>query len=482
MLGIRGGRVAAAALAVLVLAGGADMMRPGPEPDSALAGVWRVVGAKPAPWSKVRQLPKHDAPLLEYAVIFAAGSIKGPSPFGCGAPKYSSGVSYQNDLFGGQLANDDTGAMTKAVNLSRGSPTTFRVICNGAARDYYIDDNANMVTAEGDVIYTLARPDAMDAKDVASGYSGPSFDCAKAKTAGEQIICSDSALSKADRKMAAAYTRLKRTESAESFATVQAAQRAWLAYVNRACGAGKPMPEDQGEKNDIIGCLTDNYTDRADRLAAAEVVKSGALALEPRMRVLTRNRPSTEESDIYPWLRGGPQAAPFNAWIAKALKLNKRRMDDKDLFPFGDDVADMKLYAHRTYSVARFDARMVSLQIATFDYTGGAHEAINERSLNWDMRKQKPIALGDVFADGDAGKRFAIDYCLKDLKAQNAENADRDNVAIVVREGSNWLFGPRDATVHFTVYTAASFAGGEFDVKIPYRALKPYLRPDAPML
>jgi uncharacterized protein YecT (DUF1311 family) len=482
MIRARGTSLAAAAVAAFVIAGGADMMRPGLTPESGLAGVWRVVGAKPAPWSKPRKLTKHDAPLLEYAVKFTDHAVLGPAPLSCAAAEYSSGVSYQNDLFGGRLANDDSGAMTKAVNLSRGSPTTFRVFCNGKARDYYIDDDANLITAEGNVIYTLVRPDGMDTAKVEPDYSGPSFDCTQAKTAGEQIICADAAISKADREMAAAYARLKRTESPESFATVQASQRAWLTYVNHACGANRSMPEDRGEKNNITGCLTDNYTDRADRLTAAEVVKSGALVLEPRMRILARNRPWTEESDIYPWLRGGPQAAAFNGWIAKALKLDKHRMDDKDLFPFGDDVADMKLYAHRTYSAVLFDAKITSLQIATFDYTGGAHEAINETSLNWDMRKQKPIGLPDVFKNGDGWKRFAIDYCLKDLKAQNADNPDRENIAIVVRDGGNWLFGDTNAIVHFTVYTVASFAGGEYDVKIPYRVLKPYMRPDAPML
>src|SRR5690348_34830 len=80
---------------------------------------------------------------------------------------------------------------------------------------------------------------------------GPSYDCAKAKTAGEHIICADAALSAADRKMTAAYRRLEKTDSPESFATVRAAQRAWLAYVDKSCGANKPMPEDQGQKNDM---------------------------------------------------------------------------------------------------------------------------------------------------------------------------------------------------------------------------------------
>ena len=54
-------------------------------------------------------------------------------------------------------------------------------------------------------------------------------------------------------------------------------------------------------------------------------------------------------------------------------------------------------------------------------------------------------------------------------------------VASVVGRGDNWLFGKTDATVHFSVYTVTSFAGGERDVTIPYSALARFLKPDAPV-
>jgi hypothetical protein len=204
------------------------------------------------------------------------------------------------------------------------------------------------------------------------------------------------------------------------------------------------------------------------------------------MRTFTRARPDTEESDIYPWMSGGRAAEAFNAYISKALNLGQRRMDDKDLFPFGDDVADMKLSAHRTYVVHRFDQRVASLQISTFDYTGGAHEAIGESSLNWDVARSRAISNADVFVEDKPWRKFATDFCMRDLHDQfaneQAGDPDRSAVETVVADDANWLWGTDAATVHFTVYTVASFAGGEFDVAIPYDELKPYLRPDAPVL
>lgn len=478
---------AAVALALFLSAGRAASQPTDPTPEASFAGVWRIVGARAAPWAKPHKLEKREAPLLEYAVIFAKGEVRGPSPLGCAHAKFATTAVEPEGLFQGNLPKAKARNLAKALNLQTYEVTTARVNCDTGSFDYHFDNDGNLQTALDNVIYLLERPEPMDAGKVKPGYSGPSFDCLAAKSAAEKLICLDADLSRADREMAAAYARLRKTESPGSFATVQASQRAWLAYVMRSCGGAGALPQDLGEKNALKSCLTDNYDDRAQRLSAAEVLKTGPLVLEPRMRLFTRAKPDTEESDIYPWMSGGPQAAPFNAWIAKDLQLSLKRMDDKDLFPFDNSLPeDMKLYAHRTYSVVRFDARIVSLQIVTYDYTGGAHEVLGETALNWDLARSKPIALSDLFANGKPWKKFATEYCLKELHAQfndqDAPDPDRSAVESVVADGGNWLLGKDKATIHFTVYSIASFSGGEFDVQIPYSKLKAFLRPDAPVL
>jgi len=341
------------------------------------------------------------------------------------------------------------------------------------------------VAFAGAALAFLTGTNAMPAAPSPDPDSGPSFDCAKAQTAGEQIVCNDVELSQADRKMAAAYARLKRTETPESFATVRDSQRAWLAHLMRGCNANGKLPDDAGARNTIKDCLTDDYTSRADHLHASEVARAEPLTLEPRMRYFQRAKPDTQESDIYPWMSGDAKAAAFNAWIAKTLQLSKRRMDDKQLFPFNDLPPDMKLSADRSYRVIRFDQRIASLQVSTYDFSGGAHEVLGESSLNWDVKNAKPITLADVFKPGSAWRKFVDAYCLKDLHAQIAQRRgsgpEASGIDPVVKDGANWLFAKDHAVVHFTVYAVASFADGEFDVEIPYKVLQPYLRPDAPV-
>ncbi len=377
-------KFAAAGLIILSLscrAMAGPMMPAGPSPESGFAGVWRFIVAAPAPWAKPRKLTANDAPLLEYAVEFADNNVNGPAPLSCKGAKYSSGVTYQSEAFGGRLANDKDAALTKKLNLTGPQFTTYRVYCGKDVRDFYFDNDADLVIADRDVIYTLERPTGMDPQQYTAGYSGPSFDCTAAKTTGERLICRDAALSKSDKKLGEIYSALKKSESSQSFATFCSARDAWFAYVMKSCAADVPMPKVFGDRNIIAECLNREYFEHADLLDGLQAEKAGALALEPRMRFRTRTKPFIEESDIYPWMRGGPQAAAFNAFIFKTLELGKWRMDDKDLFQFGDAIAEeMRLYARRSYTVARFDRRIVSLQVSNHDYIGGQHDALGQNA------------------------------------------------------------------------------------------------------
>jgi uncharacterized protein len=455
------------------------MMPLGPSPESGFAGVWRFIEAKPAPWAKPHTLSKAEAPLLEYGVDFVEGAVKGPPPLACASAKYSSGVTYLSEAFGGRLAGDKSAAMAKQARLGDSGLTTFRVVCGEAVRDFYLDERADLVIAEGDVLYTLERPTGMDPQQFMAGFSGPSFDCAKAKTIADRLICTDAGLSKSDRALAAAYAKLKTAESAESFATTQKAQRGWLDFTIKSCVGDAPMPETLGDRNVIVDCLSVDYADRAEELSDPAVEKAAALVLEPRMRFRSRAKPSVEESDVYPWMSGGPQAEAFNAFVAKIYALDRWRIDEKGAFPSDDDDSAMKYHARRSYSVARFDARIVSFKIATDDYAGGNQDARRQIGLTWDMATQRPVTLDDVFVKGSRWKAAALAYCKKDLHKQFAEREAPDlsdeEIAVTVNSSTAWLWGADKATVVLSVDLIGGMPGGEFDVEIPLSKLSPFM-------
>ncbi|MDR3513468.1 MAG: lysozyme inhibitor LprI family protein [Caulobacteraceae bacterium] len=459
------------------------MMPAGPSPDPGLAGVWRVVGAATAPWVKPRVLAKADASLLEYAVEFADGEVKGPPPLMCTGARYSSGVTYRDELFGGKLSADTDGTLTRKVALTGVGDTTFRVFCGQRAVDLYRDDHGALVMAQGDVVYTLQRREGDGG--YTAGFSGPSFDCTQARSTGEQLVCTDAALSKADQVLSRAYAALRMAETPESFATLRTAERAWLSYALKSCGAEKALPGPGGERNRITECLTEEYDARGGLLKDLKVERAGAMTIEPRMRLRTRASPYTEETDVYPWMNGGARATVFNAFVFKTLALDHWRTDDRKAFGAGEDFGDMHLFGRRTYSVARWDDRIVSLQISTDDFTGGNHDALDRTSVTWDLVENRQVRLGDIFSPGRDWQDFAFDFCKRDLHRQMQERGTPDfddaEIRAAVASGGSWLWGVDTAQVIFMADFLAGAPGGEFDVEIPLKALVRFMKPEAPV-
>ena len=460
------------------------MMPPGPSPEAGFAGVWRIIEAKPAPWVKSRKLTRKDVPLLEFAVDFADGEVRGPAPLSCPDAKYSSGVTYRGEAFGDALAGDKDGRLAKRLRLG-GQISTYRVVCGIKVRDFYFDDNADLVMLQGDVIYTLERPTGMDPQQYKAGYSGPSFDCAAAKTAGERLICADAALSKSDRALGEAYSALKREVSVASFATIVAAERAWLNYVMTSCGANVRMPETPGDRGVITECLSTEFADRVALFRDLKADKAGATALEPRMRFRALVNERIAESDVYPWMRGGHGAGAFNAFVFKTLMLGRWRTDNREVFPTDEDLGSMRRSARRVYTAGRFDDRIVSFQVSTDDFAGGNHDLLDQRSITWDLARARLITLDDVFAPTSEWKVFVAARCKEELHKQfderNATDPDDAEIAETLAESRNWVWGADQATVIFIFGTIGGLSGGEFDVDIPLAALKPYMKPDAPI-
>jgi hypothetical protein len=473
-------RVPALALCLVLhlFAGAARAQEGDSSPDKDYFGFWRVVEAQLAPWVPPRALRAGEAPLLAAMISLDDGEVAGPPPLACKPARYIGRPVALSELFDRRLDRDNYVEQGSALGFMAGA-LSEHVAC-GAGFDYYLTHGGDLLIAVNDVIYRLRRP-LGDPRDFKAGLDGPGFDCATADDAARKIICADMKLSALDRIMMAGYRRLEAAETPASFATVRAAQAAWFESIVRRCGAGGALPEHDADVVVIRQCLTDLYPERAALFDGAAVAKAGGFALEPRMRFAMREKPLFTDTESDPWLAGGAAADAFNAFVADALRLDRQRIDEKGLFVPKNFPANLALTARRTYVVARFDARIVSLQMRTEDYTGGSHEQVNEFSINWDIAKRKPIGFADLFPLDKDGLQFATDFAMKDLARQfGSEPPPRqDDVAHIVTDPRAWLFAADGAIVHFPVYSIANYSQGAFDVAIPYAALKEYLMPEA---
>ncbi len=83
----------------------------------------------------------------------------------------------------------------------------------------------------------------------------PSFDCRKATTPTEQMICQDAELSFLDRQMATSYDEVLKGASSERKDIIRKQQAEWLADYRRACNA----PLSDSQRRD---CIDQHLNDR----------------------------------------------------------------------------------------------------------------------------------------------------------------------------------------------------------------------------
>ena len=100
------------------------------------------------------------------------------------------------------------------------------------------------------------------------GASAASFDCKKAVTRVEKLVCADASLSLFDEQLDAAYRNgLSRSTSPDAF---RAAQRRWLATQRDACGD--------------LACLQRAYVARVDALANESTANPSARSCSAILR------------------------------------------------------------------------------------------------------------------------------------------------------------------------------------------------------
>lgn len=97
--------------------------------------------------------------------------------------------------------------------------------------------------------------------------AAPSFDCNKASTSGEKLICGDYALSALDQSLADAFQGLRQQRSGAARDRLVGEQRAWLAGRDRSCGipVGGAEPT-LAQRWAWAPCLADRYRERLTQL------------------------------------------------------------------------------------------------------------------------------------------------------------------------------------------------------------------------
>ncbi len=112
---------------------------------------------------------------------------------------------------------------------------------------------------------------------------GPGFDCRKAATPVERLLCADAALGTLDAKLADALRRALSRPGADRDATL-AAQRRWLARRDEDCPVAE-KPDDDARAQ-IVNCLANSYKRQVEVLSFPETPGGICLKIVDRLRGL----------------------------------------------------------------------------------------------------------------------------------------------------------------------------------------------------
>jgi uncharacterized protein len=301
-----------------------------------------------------------------------------------------------------------------------------------------------------------------------------SFDCAKATTPQEHLICGSASLRRLDSQLGQEYTRLVAGLSAVARTDVRRGQREWLAYWPVSCRDARGPLDPQSP--DAAACAERAYADRIAALQADTVIL-GDIPLYPRSRYrIARSTaevdPSALASETTDLLRVDVDAvSPSRKPLARAIQqwLAAREKADEPLDTDRSLALDERLVPSLPF--------LVSTTSSTFAYVhGAAYPRVESASHHFITAEQRPLIAGDIFT-GVKWKDVLTSIIEPMLRVQldGMYATPRDELRALVISPERWNFDAEALTVHFSAYEVAPHVAGAPAVTIPWAALRPLL-------
>lgn len=332
---------------------------------------------------------------------------------------------------------------------------------------------------------------------LAIGMAGPaaaaSFDCAKAGTAQEKLICATPALSKLDEAVAAAYSQVLAKLADPVKTAMRDSQRDWVKYRQAACPITvKPSPDLAMTPTE---CLSSLYQNRQKALteAQATIGPYAFVTLERFRATATQDEDSRARFPTYSTTVAtprmvaptGPEADAFNAglktWSDNLFAPPDPKKQDDDDNSVDTDYAGMILFNYA-------GPTLISLQKSSYMYgLGAAHGMTAYYSVNWLWREKRELKAEDLFKTGSnwqpALARMVLDELhkqdfAKDEPFQIKEPKDLRGTA---DDPVNWIVKPEAFGVQFGQYEVGPYAIGMPVIELPWSTLKPYLVANPPL-
>ena len=303
------------------------------------------------------------------------------------------------------------------------------------------------------------------------------FDCAKAATGVERLICADPGLKALDDRMGQAYAQVRDLTPKDGRAMLGQAQKAWI-MEREGCSGG----------DDPAVCVKDSTRARLALLLGGAASGPGTpTRIVPRF-IMQTGTDSRYEIDAT-LLR---MVAPASPGEKRLNRLADALAADIPFGPHGDEPNPYYDYI-LDQSLDYLSPAFASVAISISSYTGGAHPNSTLWHVNIDMASGRDLGIGDLF-DGATLEGLAAE-CRSQIIAEKTARVESgqtydpqddrflqdDTVRSSVGDISRWSFTDREGRLDFDPYAIGAYAEGRFACSFAMAALRGASRPGAPL-
>jgi uncharacterized protein YecT (DUF1311 family) len=319
--------------------------------------------------------------------------------------------------------------------------------------------------------------------------SAASYSCKAARTPREKAICASPQLSAADDQMAAAYAKLRAGLSPPAAEEVQADQRAWLAYLDKACPVNG-----RGARKDMAACLAKEYGTREDDLKPSSLLK-GRVVYTRAAYITVLNKPG-DEKDLsgqdpgfgvlrFHWPQIDHADASEVLWNRGVYTFLLSRTATAET-PHPRDLSETAESGESLdvdYVLRGANTHFLVTEFHQFFYGYGAvHPLTTLREFIWNLDAGHELRAQDVFKDASSWSKELAPAAYAKLKAMPyVGDALFDGVAKNLPDGlqheEQWSPSCSSLRIRFDQYQVAAYVFGMPEIRFPWKELRPFLNP-----
>lgn len=296
-----------------------------------------------------------------------------------------------------------------------------------------------------------------------------SFDCAKAASKIEHIICDNKKISALDEKLARRYRAAMHILSPQGRKLLRDGQRQWLRQIHLAC-IDYNTSGDEGDTP--AQCVHDMYATRVKDMKTA-AVRIGPF-LFSRVDVFRAEESKTighpYELQVSYARIDRPLTSAARAWNARiATTYGKTDYGDCD---------GKRGYTQTDLEIVSATRTVISAQAVNARYCApAAHGMFGSDGVNYLLTPAlHPLTASDLFIAGKPWRKVLIRHCLHTLRKKDADaSIDADSVSLVAEDPKNWTLTRSGLVITFNPYGVLPYVDGITEVQVPWRVLRPYL-------